>query len=186
MTKWDKVYIHSGEEGLRPPSPSLVKYFDRLPSGRALDLACGMGRNAIYLAGRGYQVDAVDGSVVALEKGLAFAREAGLKINFIHADLTAFRVEPESYDLIICYYYLERSLTEQIIKGLKEGGVLLFETYTKEQKTIGPPLNDDYLIGANELPELFRELHPLIYREGIVNEEGRRKGIATLLAKRRY
>ncbi|MDH3973634.1 MAG: class I SAM-dependent methyltransferase [Deltaproteobacteria bacterium] len=185
MKKWDTVYSQSDEEGLRPPSASLVKFLHRLPRGKALDLACGTGRNALFLAGKGFDVDAVDNSSVAIEKSRAFAEEAGLKINFICADLTSYKINPQTYDLIICYYYLDRSLAPQIIKGLKKGGALLFETYTEMQKSIGPPSNADYLLGMNELPHLFRELQAHHYREGIFTENNRRKGIATLIARRR-
>jgi len=183
MSKWDDRYSQSGEEGLKPPSFSLINFLDRLPEGKALDLACGMGRNAIYLAGKGYKVDAVDNSPVAIEKGRAFALKAGARVNFICADLSSFKITPNKYDLIICYYYLERSLVSRIINGLKKGGMLLFETYTELQKSMGPPYNDDYLLEENELPSLFKDLETLLYREGLIMENGRKKGIATLIAR---
>lgn len=185
MSKWDTRYSQWGEKSLRPPSSSLVKFLHRLPKGKALDLACGTGRNAIYLAEKGYSVDAVDSSSVAIEKGRKAAKKEGLAVNFICADLKTFEIPLDEYNLVICYYYLDRSIVQGIVNGLKKGGVLLFETYTKMQKSIGPPFNEDYLLGPEELPHLFRELETDHYREGIISENNKKKGIATLLASRR-
>jgi len=154
-----------------------------LPEGRALDLACGEGRNALYLAEKGYSVDAIDSSLVVIEQNRKLAEERQLKINFSHEDLETFSLPHDTFDLILNFYYLQRSLVPSIESALKKGGVLLFETYTTEQREIGPQRNPDYLLGPNELITMFDKLHVIFYREGIFNEDGR-KAIASLAAKR--
>ena len=181
MSTWDKRYNEKEDEGIRPPSRILKELISRLPLGKALDLACGDGRNAIFLAERGFQVDAVDSSMAAVERGKSFAIEAGLNVNFICADLESFEIQRDSYHVITNFYYLQRSLIPEMKKGLKEGGAILFETYTLEQKELGRPRNLDYLLGDNELLQLFSDMHISYYREGLYTEGEAKKALATVL-----
>lgn len=166
---------------LTEPSTTLVRLLTLLPRGRVLDVACGEGRNAVFLAGNGFTVDAVDSSPSAIEEGKRIAEEAGAEVNFILADINGYVISPDTYDLIINFNFLERRLAPQIIRGLKSGGALLFETFAIEQRKIGRPKNPDYLLGPNELLRLFGVLHIAYYREGTFTEGGRKKAGATLL-----
>jgi len=166
----------------RDPSRLLVDFIPSLPVGRALDIACGEGRNSIYLATQGFDVDGIDISDAALNKGRAAA--GGLKINFIAADLEAFQISENSYDLIINFNYLQRSTVPEIKKGLKDGGYIIFETYTLEQQKFGPPKTPEFLLRPNELLSMFSDLHIVYYREGVVEEGGRKKGIASLVGRK--
>ena len=166
----------------RDPSRLLVDFIPALPVGRALDIACGEGRNAIYLAREGFDVDAIDISDAALEKGRAAA--GGLKINFIAADLEVFQIPENSYDLIINFNYLQRPIVSDIRRGLKVGGYIIFETYTLEQQQFGRPTNPEFLLKPNELFTMFKDLHIIYYREGVVEEGGRKKGIASLVGRK--
>jgi len=166
----------------RDPSRLIVDFIPALPVGRALDIACGEGRNAIYLAREGFDVDAIDKSDAALEKGRAAA--GGFKINFIAADLEAFQIAENSYDLIINFNYLQRTIAPKINRGLKAGGYIVFETYTLEQQQFGRPTNPEFLLKPNELLTMFKDLHIIYYREGVVEEGGRKKGIASLVGRK--
>ena len=166
----------------RDPSGLLVDFIPSLPVGRALDIACGEGRNAIYLAREGFDVDAIDISDAALNKGRAAV--GGLKINFIAADLEVFQIPENSYDLIINFNYLQRSIVPGIKRGLRVGGYIIFETYTLEQQQFGSPRNPEFLLKPNELLSMFKDLHITYYREGVVEEGGRKKGIASLVGKK--
>lgn len=183
MKEWDKRYL-SGE-GVQPRRPAwlLTELLPQFPKGKALDIACGEGRNTIFLAKNGYDVDAVDYSRVAIERASKVSEKEGLKVNFIHADLDEYLIPPDTYDLIIDFYYLQRSLIPAIKDGLKKGGVVLFETYTVDQKKIGPPKNPEYLLQSNELLRLFGDLHLFFYREGVFDEE-ERKALASLAVRR--
>jgi SAM-dependent methyltransferase len=183
MHDWDKRYSSSEDIHLRRPCRLLTELLPQLPKGRVLDIACGEGRNAIFLAKNGYDVDAVDSSCVAIERASSVAEKDGLKVNFIHAKLEEYLISPDTYDIIIDFYYLQRSLAPAIKNGLAKDGVVLFETYTVEQKKIGPPRNPEYLLQPNELLRMFDGLHILFYREGIFEEEGRR-AIASLAGRR--
>ena len=181
MTDWNERYSVEEDKELRKPASSLVELFSQKGRGRALDIACGDGRNAIFLASQGYEVTAVDSSEVAITRARKLAKESSVNVGFICADLETCEIEESSYDLIICYYYLQRSIISAMKKGLKKNGVIIFETYTIGQRDIGRPRNKDFLLNPNELLGLFNEMHVKYYREGIFLEEGMKKAIATIV-----
>ena len=153
-----------------------------LPGRRALDVAMGTGRNAIYLAEMGFEVEGVDVSPEAVNTTLNSAREAGVDVRAQVADLEGdYHIEPAAYDVIICFNYLQRSLMPQIKDGLRKGGVIVYETFIVDQARFGKPRNPDYLLKHNELLEMFRDFRCLRYREGIM--EGP-KAIASIIAQK--
>ncbi len=154
--------------------------------GRALDIATGEGRNAVFIALHGFDVDAVDISVVGLRKARELARAIGVKIHPILADLDTYQIKKEHYDFIANFYYLNRRLIPKIKKGLKTGGKVAFETYILEHRTLSPeaPKNPKYFLKPNELLDLFKGFRILFYREGIYREGGKKKAIASLVAEK--
>jgi tellurite methyltransferase len=162
------------------PAPFLVDHIDLLPKGRVLDIAMGAGRNAIYLARMGFEVEGVDSSEHAIQHALERAKESGVTIQAEVADLEKnYRIKPDTYNMIICFNYLQRSLIPQIKDGLKKGGVVVYETFTVDQAQFGHPWNPDFLLRHNELMEMFRGFRCLRYREGIIEK---RKAIASMIA----
>jgi tellurite methyltransferase len=105
------------------PVPLLVETARGMKPGRALDLACGSGRNALWLAEHGWSVTAVDGSPEAIEQ----LRQRGAHIDAHTADLEKgeYAIEPSRWDLIVISYYLQRDLFEPAKRGVVPGGVLL-------------------------------------------------------------
>lgn len=180
---WDEKYTQSCDP-TKSPSPFLVEQIGRLPRGRALDLATGSGRNAIFLAINGFEVDAIDYSSAAVNQLQSFVKQQSLGVTVKQEDLTVYQIPENTYDLIINLNYLERSLIPQIIKGLKRGGMILFETYTIEQPRYGKPNNPDYLLKPNELINSFKELHIIYYHERVDHSSEETKAIASLLAKK--
>ena len=154
--------------------------------GKALDIATGEGRNAVFLAQHGFDVDAVDISEVGLKKAKKLAKETGVKINTFHADLDTYQINPEGYDLITNFYFLKRSLIPKIKMGLKKGGKVVFETYTLEHRNLATcgPKQAKYFLKPNELLKLFDKFRILRYREGIFKEGGKKKAIASLVAEK--
>lgn len=185
MVDWDKKYSEDDDKSQCEPSLILTELISSLPAGMALDVAAGMGRNSFFLAENGYHVDAVDFSETAIAKGIKIAKEKRLPITFTHVDLTSFPLPPESFDLIINFNYLERSLIPSMKGALKKNGAILFETFTIEQREIGSPRNPDYLLGPNELLGLFGDLHITYYREGVFVERGRENAVATIVARKK-
>jgi SAM-dependent methyltransferase len=184
--RWDKKYGKDKFLLNRSPSPFLKKQVGTLEKGVALDLASGEGRNAVFLAEKGWKADAVDISPVGLRKARKLAKEAGVKINFLQADLGFYPIPKEKYDLITVLYFWDRRLVPRIKRGLKKGGRVLIETYTLETLflSLEGPREAKYLLKSNELLNLFRDFRIHFYREGVFREEGKRKAIASLVAEK--
>ena len=186
QTRWNKRFKGKGFALGKEPNPFLKKYLPFLPKGKALDIAAGEGRNAVFLATRGFEVDAVDISEEGLRKVRKSAKEAGVRVHTILSDLDVYPIERKKYDLMVNVYFLRRSLLPRMKKGLKKGGMVIFETYTLEQKTLGTegPKQAKYFLKPNELLRLFKDFRILFYREGIFREGGRRKAVASLIAEK--
>lgn len=180
---WDKTYNRKDYVFGKEPATFLVKHVDKLPKGRALDIAMGEGRHAVYLAKKGFQVEGVDISDVGIRKAQKLAAENGVKIKTVNADLNKYKIQPNSYSVILNFYYLQRSLYPQIIAGLKKGGVLVFETNTMEHlKTpSGKDFEKEYLLEAGELKKAFAELEILHYSE---TNDGK-NAVASLIARKK-
>lgn len=145
---WDERYsVEEYVYGTRP-NDFLASVVDRLPMGRVLCLAEGEGRNAVFLAERGFEVSAVDNSAVGLAKARKLAGQRGVHIETIVADLTHFEIVPESWDAIVAIFChlpppLRRAVHAQAVAGLRPGGAFVLEAYTPAQLrhgTGGPPV----------------------------------------------
>lgn len=171
--------------GVRP-ADWLVRHRPLYAPGRALDLACGRGQNAVYLAREGFSVEAWDRDVESLE-GLRSTTDA-LGLSAITTRLVDLEQAPEipsaSFDLITVFYYLQRDLAPQIARALKPGGVLVYETFLIDNHTrLNHPRRREFCLNHNELLSLFGELRVLAYREGALDPQ---KGpfTAALVAQR--
>ena len=131
IAKWNARYAGRVPGNLSEPSPPLPDAVAGVSPGRALDLACGPGRHAIWLASHGWRVDAVDGSAAAISLLLANAERTGCRglIDTHVADLEAappeFTIEPAAYDLIVDCYFLHRPLFAAIRDGVRPGGLFV-------------------------------------------------------------
>ncbi len=173
-----------GDDRWTQPSPFLVEQLQRLPRGRALDLAMGLGRNAVHLARHGWTVDGVDRSLKAAQEAKSLAGRLGVGINGIVADLAAYPIRPAHYDLICCFYFLDRLLFPVIHQGLKTGGAVLYQSVTIDQLALRPDFPKEHCLEHNELLAAFKGLRVLYYREAIVNSLGTDAAVASLLAVR--
>jgi len=163
------------------PATFLVENFELLPMGRVLDVAMGFGRNAVFLAEMGFDVEGVDISPEAVENALKLAEDAGVTIKAETADLEGdYRIKKDHYDVIMCFNYLQRSLIPQIKERLRQGGMVVYETFIVDQAQLGHPKNPDLLLRHNELLDMFRDFRCLRYREGII--EG--KAVAGIVAQK--
>ena len=184
--RWDRRYRRRGFALGEEPNPFLRKHIHLLPKGRALDLATGEGRNAVFLARHGFDVDAVDISEVGLKKAKRLARALGAQIHTIQADLDGYPIEKEGYDLICDFYFLDRRLIPKLKKGLKKGGRIICETYLIDHRDLAAqgPKQARYFLKHNELLRQFNDFRVLCYREGLFREGGRKKAIASLIAEK--
>lgn len=141
------------------PSPLLVQYADLLAGGRALDVACGTGRNALFLAEQGYYVDAIDISEVGLSLARVEARRRGLaqRIRFVQADVEYLPLTPArvSYDCIVVFRFFLRSVIPVLRQCLKPGGLMVYSTFNVRRLQSHPDFNPAHLVGPGELPTWF-------------------------------
>jgi SAM-dependent methyltransferase len=183
--RWDQRY-RDGSYRARPRETVLLeKWQPELPPGRALDLACGAGRNSLYLAACGYEVDAVDIAPFALEQARAKARERELEVNWIEADLDTFVPEKSRYDLIVVARYVNRRLLPRLAGGLKPGGALVYEHHFRTDLEVDGPKDPEFRLAPGELRQQFAELDIRYYREGpVIDPDGRNMALAQLVAFR--
>jgi 2-polyprenyl-3-methyl-5-hydroxy-6-metoxy-1,4-benzoquinol methylase len=155
-------------KGSSTPAAWLTMHRHLLPPGDALDVACGRGRHALWLAEHGWRVTAIDRDAGALRELEAEARRRGLPITTESVDLE--RVDaalPErAFDVIVVVHYLHRPLFPRLLAALRPGGVLVYETFTAAQAARGKPTNPDFLLRPGELHELVGSLEVLESREG--------------------
>jgi tellurite methyltransferase len=170
------------------PSSFLVENFHLLSPGLALDLAMGEGRNAIYLAARGFDVDGVDTNPDAVAHARAAARKLGTPLRAIIGNLEdgTYIIPIDTYNLIIAFNYLHRPLFKEIRDGLLPGGVVVFQTFTSEQVNFGRPKNPDYLLETGELKDVFHDYEILQYREliGPSRDSTKLRAIAGIVARK--
>lgn len=169
----------------RPPSELLRRWLGQLPPGRALDLACGTGRNTLLLAEHGWQALGVDISPVALLRAQAEARRRGLSLDLLAVDVERWPWPHSRFDLVGVFRFLDRTLCSRLATALRPGGVLIYETFTVAQRSYeGGPRSDALLLQPGELPMLFPALEVLEYAEGVFEEDGRPRALARLVARR--
>lgn len=182
---WDQRYrteARPKEDLEAAPTPLLIQSAQHLLPVRALDLACGTGRNALWLAEQGWQVTAVDGSAAAIEMLRRRAAERSLPVDSRVADLEKgeFRIEPAGWDLIVICYYLQRDLIEAAKQGLKPGGVLVVIVHIAEAGA-EPTAHQ---LRPGELARLFDGWEILHSFEGRPRDEAHRRAVAEVVARR--
>lgn len=163
--KWDAVYR---EQRQAKPDAALVLAQNQhlLPiKGNALDLACGLGANALLLAKQGLKTSAWDISAVAIEQLNAKAERQGLAIDAVCCDVTHTALAEAAFDVIVVSFYLQRSLCPAIQAALKPGGLLFYQTFCQQKVSQTGPRNPDFLLADNELLDLFPALKLRVYRE---------------------
>ncbi|MGE5238061.1 MAG: class I SAM-dependent methyltransferase [Chloroflexota bacterium] len=163
--KWDRRY------GDRPKNAAaasrvLTENAHLLPpKGTALDLACGLGANATFMAEIGLEVHAWDISSVAIETLRTHAEASGMPVHAAVRDVTRQPPEQEGFDVVVVVHFLDRGLTEHLIAALRPGGVLFYQTFTHTKVNDVGPRNEEYLLSDNELLQMFGSLRILVYRE---------------------
>lgn len=181
--KWNARY-HRGENRNQAPL-DVVARAARLPRpGKALDLACGLGRHALLLGEMGWHVTAVDASSVAIEIVKEQACARGLTIDARVADLERdeFTIAPGGYDLICDCFYLQRDLFAQIQTGVRGGGLVVAAIPLMDDAPGSPPMNPAYLLARGELAEYFAGWEIIHFAED--REGANQRLVAELIARR--
>ena len=186
MTDWDQRY-ERGQHINDSPHPLITSFASRLAPGRALDVASGTGRHAIWLAEHGWQVTAVDYSRVAIEILRQRCRDKGLAVESVTADLERheFGIELESYDLIIVCNYLQRDLFATLKSGTRIGGTVIAVIALVDNDPNIRPMNPAYLLNPGELQAEFQGWEIVHSFEGKSAADPHRRRTAEIVARRR-
>ena len=182
MANWEERYKR-GEQASEEPHPLLVQFVSGLSPGRALDAACGAGRHAIWLAERGWQVDAVDYSVNAIEIIRSRSIQKGVHVETFVADLEhqEFVIKPAAYDLVVVCNYLQRNLFRPVKAGTRIGGSVVAVIAMVDDDPNIKPMNPAFLLQPGELRTYFEDWELLHDSED--KQDGRR-ATAELVARR--
>lgn len=177
---WDRRYAESDDPEQPQPSPFLESWLERLPpGGRALDLACGTGRNALRLAEAGYEVHAIDISALAIARGQSEARQRGLKLTWQVADLDEFALEQAAYRVIIVIRYRNRDLWPKLIDALAPDGWLLVEHHFKTAAPVVGP-SETFRLEPQELLDAFGTLRVVLFEDLIDKDPDRPESTVAL------
>lgn len=176
--RWNKRHV---EKPMRHNvEPILEKYIKEANVAKALDIACGIGRNTHFMAEKGFEVDAVDISDYALSQV-----KEDEKIHKIETDLDTYSIPSNTYDLIVNINFLSRRLHPQIKDALKSGGVLIYETFIVAHGEFSNPANPEFLLRKNELLHTFIGLEIIYYEErDEINLRGEKTRVASLVARK--
>jgi len=183
-TFWNQKYAQSEFRSALLPETALVGAKEELLArhGRALDIACGEGRNAVFLGKLGFQVEGVDISFVGLQKAKKLAALKGIRLDLWVADLTAYPLPTNRYDLVLNLNFLLRQLIKPIDQALKRGGLLIFQTHTQEDYKFTRDRNahPEYYLASQELLSFFPDYRIWYSYEGPLGN----RQVATLIAEK--
>lgn len=182
MNHWDERYSRGKPND--QPHPLVVEFVAKFTPGRALDVACGVGRHSVYLAERGWQVTAVDSSKVAIEILSQTTAEKHFPVDAHLADLELgeFAIEPNTYDLIVNCCYLQRDLFPAIKAGVKVGGCVLAVIAMADDDPAVKPMNPAFLLQLGELRAQFDDWE-LLHDSETKLDKGKRR-MAELVARK--
>lgn len=164
--KWDAIYKNTPPD-LRPEAAYVLQTYEYLlPSyGIAIDLACGLGGNALFLAKRGFKTRAWDLSPVAVARLNRIAQRDKLDLVCEVRDLENAELPHQSFDVLVMTRFLDRNLTKALVDALRPGGLLYFQTFIRDKDPSLGPENPEYLLAQNELARMFSGLVLRAYGE---------------------
>jgi tellurite methyltransferase len=171
---WDKQFSKDQYIFGKTPASFLAGNLNYLtPGSKVLDMGMGEGRNAVFLARHGFKVVGIDISSVAIKKAKNLAAESGVRIDTVVASLDDYKIAEGSYDVILCFYYVDRKLHQKMISWLKPGGILVYESYTDThaERHKDKDFERNYLLRPGELISLFPGLKILKYEEPLFNTQ---------------
>jgi 2-polyprenyl-3-methyl-5-hydroxy-6-metoxy-1,4-benzoquinol methylase len=167
IDRWEARYQASNAAYAARPSPLVLDWLGRLPRGRALDVACGLGATAIALADAGFDVEAIDIAPTALARAREAADRRGITVDWRCADLADWRLPAAHYDLIVNIHFVNRDLVAQFADALKPGGWLIFEQHLRWPQAVAGPASPHFRLRPGELRHLLWQLDVVHYDEGL-------------------
>jgi len=184
--KWDARYVASAGHDRAQASRFLHDHLHLIDPGPALDVACGRGRNALLLAARGFSVDALDISAVALAHAQRSAEDTAVHVNWVCQDLSEdMNVPRAGYQLILMFHFVAFELLHTLAGALAPGGWLMVEEHLRWPTPVSGPGSERFRVAPGQLAAAVPELQTCVYHEGLVSTgDGTEAALAQLLARR--
>ena len=158
IERWNRKYEERNPHPTFEPDAILARHRHLLDGrGNALDVACGVGHNATYLAQLGYNVIAVDGSIVGLSHCRKALKGTDLNVQLIAMDLDNFMPPAEFFDVILIVRFLDRALIPPLKRALRPGGLFIYETFNRNLLRERPSFNEHFLLELGELMGFFED-----------------------------
>lgn len=182
--KWNKRYA---EDSYRKGNPVtlLENWIEHVPAGKAIDIACGAGRNALFMAQAGFDVDAIDIAAEGLKQGRQNSETQGLNINWIEHDLDRPYNFDTDYQLIVVMWYVNLALISRLFDCLAPGGYLICEEHLLSDCDVVGPANPHFRVAPGKLREAVSSLDIIFYEEKIeTNDDGGQIASARVVAKK--
>lgn len=183
--KWNQRYR---EDSYRKTNPMtfLEKWLPKVPTGRALDVACGAGRHAILMANAGFHVDAIDISIEGLNLAEERAQLESLDINWIEHDLDQPYKFEQNYNLIVVLWYVNLPLITRLCSCLAPGGYLICEEHLVSKAEVIGPENPNFRVAEGALKKAVTGLSIEHYQEAVQsNRSGDHIASAQIVARRK-
>ena len=182
--KWNQRYAENSYNK-NNPVVLLEEWLPQVPTGKALDVACGAGRNSILMARSGFQVDAIDISAEGLRKAGLQAGQLGLSINWIEHDLDQDFPFDTDYSLIAVMWFVNLELVKRLCGCLAAGGYLICEEHLLTDQEVIGPTSPQFRVAPGALREAVSDLELLLYEESIeTGAEGERVASARVVARK--
>lgn len=188
--RWNRRYREGAYRERRYPNPYLEAHLEAVPRGRALDLACGSGRNSIYLAEQGFDVTGIDVSDVALTQAEQFAADAGVQVHWRQQNLLNHpELGGQTYELVVMFRFVAEALLLQLPALVAPGGYLMVEEHLRwpEERELTGPRSDRFRVAPGALQVVFEDtgLEPVVIEERLVTEpDGTTAAISRILGFR--
>lgn len=156
--RWQRKYAGGNPNAAFTPDPLLVRHAELFDGrGWALDAACGVGQNAMFLARLGYDVLAVDASVTGLRYGRAALTPAQRRVHFVAADLERFPLPRDRFAVVTVFRFLDRVLVPHLKHAVAPGGLIVYETFNVNRLRTSPQMTCGYLLEPTELAQMFAD-----------------------------
>jgi len=186
MTDWDKRYQEGFYSGPLHPHPLVNRFWSMVPSGvPVIDIAMGTGRDLFLFAEKGWFCCGLDRSWEGIKMALHEASVRGLQIFPVYGDAHRLPFKKSSAGAVLVFDFLIREMMHDLASLLRQGGILMYETFLKTQNRFDGPHNPDYLLHDGELIGYFRELDLLFYEEGVFLSGGRKQALARYVGRKR-
>jgi tellurite methyltransferase len=185
MADWDARYREGFYDKAPGPHELLRRFQPEIEKGVVIDIAAGSGRDALFLAEKGYTAMGLEKSREAIEVAGRRFRASGQGASFVAGDAEALPFKEGRAAGVMVFYFLLRGIMPEIVDLLRKDGILIYETFLKRQNVIDRWRNPDYLLDDGELVSYFGALELLFYKETVMSRDGKQKAIAQYVGRKK-